>query len=227
MSLDFVLFDLDGVLVDSRVPISRCMNHALRALGHAPEPEARLYRWIGPPLDTAFRGILEARGFPDPEADVAGLVDAYRERYATVSLTDTEAMPGVGAALDRLRSRLVLGVATAKPAEFALPILESLGLADRFAAIVGAPLVDSHREPKTRTVERARAAIGYAGGRGAMVGDRAIDVVAGRGNGLHCVTVAWGIGDEDELRAAGPDHHARSPEALADWLLGGAGREPA
>ena len=78
MSLDFALFDLDGVLVDSRVPISRCMNAALVAEGLEPEPVERLYPLIGPPLDTAFRGILEARG--EPPDGVDALVARYRER---------------------------------------------------------------------------------------------------------------------------------------------------
>ena len=39
LSLDATLFDLDGVLVDSRAPIARSINHALERLGLAPRPE--------------------------------------------------------------------------------------------------------------------------------------------------------------------------------------------
>ncbi len=217
MALDFVLFDLDGVIVDSRVPISSCMNQALEALGYPTEPEASLHQLIGPPLDSAFRGILEARG--NSTGDVGALVAAYRERYASISLTHTELMPGMEEALDRLRPHFSLGVATAKPAAFARPILETLGLAGRFEAITGPPVTNSHFEAKTRTVERAREAIGQTQGVGAMVGDRDVDVVAGRGNGLRCVTVGWGIGDDAELLGAQPDYHASTPEDLVRWLM--------
>ena len=221
MPLAFALFDLDGVVVDSRVPISRCMNHALVAEGFDPEPEQALHRWIGPPLDQAFEQILVARGVTD--VPVATLVERYRGRYAEVSLTHTEAMPGIEDALDSIGRALPIGVATAKPSEFARPILETLGLAARFKVIQGPPLTGSRSEPKSETVRRACAALGYADtpghSPGAMVGDRDVDVEAGRANGLVTITVRWGIGDADELARAAPDHHAHTPDELARQLI--------
>ena len=217
MSLAFALFDLDGVVVDSRLPISRCMNYALVALGFDPEPKEALHRWIGPPLDRAFREVLAARGVTDVPA--AELVERYRERYAEVSLTHTKAMPGIVDALDRIAPVLSIGVATAKPSVFARPILETLGLAGRFGVIEGPPLVGSHLEPKSETVGRARAALGHEDSPGAMIGDRDVDVEAGRANGLVTITVGWGIGDADELTRAGPDHHAHTPDELAEQLV--------
>jgi phosphoglycolate phosphatase-like HAD superfamily hydrolase len=49
-----VLFDLDGVLVDSRAAVAGCINYALRTHGLAEQPEERLHRFIGPPLAIAF-----------------------------------------------------------------------------------------------------------------------------------------------------------------------------
>jgi phosphoglycolate phosphatase len=218
MSLEFALFDLDGVLVDSRVPISRCMNHALVAAGHAPEPEEALHRWIGPPLDGAFRGILTARGETDIRSDA--LVALYRERYAEVSLTHTERMPGIVSALDALPEALRIGVATAKPSEFARPILEKLEMADRFGVIQGPALEGSHLEGKAITVGRARAALGCDGRIGAMIGDRDIDVEAGRANDLITIAVAWGIGDRVEFERVVPDHFVETPADLAALLRG-------
>ncbi len=37
-----ILFDLDGVLIDSRTAISRCINHALDAHGLPERPSIRL-----------------------------------------------------------------------------------------------------------------------------------------------------------------------------------------
>ena len=47
MRIRSALFDLDGVLADSRAAIARSMNHALVQVGLAPEPEARLHPLIG------------------------------------------------------------------------------------------------------------------------------------------------------------------------------------
>jgi phosphoglycolate phosphatase len=201
--LQFVLFDLDGVLVDSRVPIARSMNFALRQEGLALEPEEHLHRWIGPPLHAGFRALLGARNADLERVDAC--IAHYREHYREASLEQTEPMPGMGELLEAL-APLPLGVATSKPEAFARPILERLGWDRTFRVVVGPPLAGSHLEHKAQTVARARAALGMETAHGAMVGDRAIDVEAGRHNGLLTIAVTWGIGSLDELQAATPTH---------------------
>jgi phosphoglycolate phosphatase len=218
VALEFVLFDLDGVLVDSRQPISASINHALLCEGLPPEPAAELHRFFGPPLDSTFRILLASRG-ADPER-AGACVDHYRERYATLSLEATSLFPGVTELLQRLPADLRIGVATSKPAAFARPILEALDAAKHFEAIVGPPLEGSHRETKAETVARARRAIGADVLAGAMVGDRAVDVEAGRANGLVTVAVTWGIGEAAELDQAAADVRVSDPAALGAWIAG-------
>lgn len=217
------LFDLDGVLVDSRRPIAQCINHALEREGLAPEPEAALHGFIGPPLRDCFAALLAARG--RSEDRVASCIGHYRERYREVAPTETPAFPGIAACLEALAPRLPLAVATSKPEAFARPILESLGLARHFRAIVGPPLRETHAEDKTRTVARALAAFAPAapGTPVAMIGDRHFDVRAGAAHALLTIGVTWGIGDEAELREAGADLLVASPFALRELLLGGSG----
>jgi phosphoglycolate phosphatase len=49
-----VLFDLDGVLVNSRAAIAGSLNRALAANGLPEHPEPELHRFIGPALATVF-----------------------------------------------------------------------------------------------------------------------------------------------------------------------------
>jgi phosphoglycolate phosphatase len=220
--LHAVLFDLDGVLVDSRVPIARSINHALLRHGLSPRPEESLHRWIGPPLHEAFVLLLREAG---ADAGLAtSCVEAYREHYRTASLEQTVAFPGMTALVARLAERAPLAVATSKPVEFAGAILHTLGLARSFRVVVGPPLHVA-AEPKRQTVERTLARLGLparAGAPALMVGDRRFDVEAGRAHGLRTVGVTWGIGSAAELRDAGADHLVASPqelEALLDPLL--------
>ena len=113
-----VIFDLDGVLVDSRAAIAGCMNHALIVLGRPSRPEADLHAYIGPPISHSFGDLL---GLAPEDPEVAAMIDAYRERYATVSLTATTVEPGMPEALDRLAGDRRLAVATSKPTAFAEP----------------------------------------------------------------------------------------------------------
>jgi phosphoglycolate phosphatase len=107
-----------------------------------------------------------------------------------------------------------VAVATTKPHAFAEPLCERLGLAPHLQAVVG-PELDAPDEVKAVTVARALAALGLAAGADApLVGDRRHDAEAARANGLRCVGVLWGIGDEAELRAAGADPIVATPADL-------------
>src|SRR6478609_6393268 len=104
-----VLFDLDGVLVDSRAAFLNSMARALSQLGLPDYPRETLLPCIGPPLKVGFSELLETSP-DDPRVDA--LVTAYRDHYTTISLTDTTVAPGMREALAELDG--VKAVATSK-----------------------------------------------------------------------------------------------------------------
>jgi phosphoglycolate phosphatase len=208
-----VIFDLDGVLIDSRVAIVNCIQHGLRENGAPVPPAAELERFIGPPLIDAFAELAGADLVP-------ACLAAYRERYVWSSLEETTAVPGAAEALAEVASHVPVAVATTKPRAFAEPLCERLGLSPSLRAVVG-PELDAPEEVKTTTVRRALAALGLAPGADApLVGDRSHDAEAAHANGLRCIGVLWGIGGEAELRAAGADPLVSVPAQLPAAVLG-------
>lgn len=208
-----VCFDLDGCLVDSRVPIAAAMNHALTRVGAPGRDDWDLHARIGPPLLGAFEQMLVESGH-DPARGHDAVV-AYREVYGELSLAHTVAIAGMDELLGSLQDAgVVLLVVTGKPAEFASPILEAVGMRDRFAGVF-APALDALAEPKALTLERALAHAGTRDRRRVvMVGDRHHDVDAGRACGTRTVGVTWGSGSRDELVGAGADVIAERPADL-------------
>ena len=212
MSAEAALFDLDGVLVDSRVPFARCLNAALEAHGFAARPEAVLHRYLGPPLYLTF---VELTG---DEATAESCLRAYRERYAETMVTETPVFPGIREAVRTLAASVPLVVATSKSRPLAQALLDGLELSSDFRAVVGPPL-EALDESKVETVARALLEID---GRApvAMVGDRRFDMVAARAHGLRGIGVRWGIGSEEELREAGAEVLAGEPAELPALILG-------
>lgn len=199
-----LVLDLDGTLCDPVVGFTRCINHALTSHGLAARPAEELAPLIGPPLDTAFSTLL-GPGSPVP---MAALVASYRERYATIGVTESTPYDGVAEALDELTAAgLRLGVCTSKRADFAKRILERVGFLAHFEFVDGADL----GIPK-RAQLAGLAAAGQVDAGSVMVGDRAVDIEAARANGLRAAGMLHGYGSVDELSAAGPD-----------WLLSGPG----
>lgn len=202
-----MLFDLDGVLADSRGPITSCVAQALEVCGHPPRPMAELLDFIGPPTRIGFGRLIGED--PDSPA-VAACVAAYRERY-TDALWETPSYPGVPEAVRELAGDgWTLAVATSKPVHFAEPVLEAIGLRDAFAVVAGPGLHAT--ADKTETVGEALDGVG--GQAAAMVGDRRYDMAAARTHGLRALGALWGFGSREELTEAGADELLEEPGQL-------------
>jgi phosphoglycolate phosphatase len=209
-----ILFDLDGVLVDSRAAIAGSLNHALAANGLPRHQEAELHRFIGPSLASVFSHLS---GAPLESDLVVACVASYREHYREASLRLTTAVPGMPEVVAELaRQPRALAVATSKPVAFAEPILEAVGLREWFDVVAG-PDLNPFGETKSATIATALETVGSPA---VMVGDRHHDVEGARANGLACIGVLWGIGSEAELRAAGAAPLVAQPADLIAALGG-------
>ncbi|MDA0164501.1 HAD hydrolase-like protein [Solirubrobacter ginsenosidimutans] len=203
-----VIFDLDGVLVDSRAVFISCVNHAFVKLGLPTRADAELEPYIGPPFPYAFGELL---GVAHDAPIVTACIEGYRERYKTASLTETTVAPGIPEALDALAGRR-LAVATSKPKAFADPLLDAMGIGAYFSVVAG-PDLAAPTEDKTETLGRALHELGPT--RAVMVGDRSFDIVAAHAHGLPAIGVTWGIGTHKELHDAGAERIIGQPEDLA------------
>lgn len=200
---DAVIFDFDGVIVDSLPAVEAAINGALRAHGFPTHPPEELERFIGPPTPQAF---IELTGEDGGSATVAACVATYQEIYGRVYLQRTRLVDGIDAVIAGLTQPRAL--ATAKERKFAAPLLAHFGL---HFPVVSAPEL---AEPKAVTVARAQRALGARSP--VMVGDRCYDIEAARACGCRVIGVLWGVGDEEELQSA--DALVSTPAELAALL---------
>jgi phosphoglycolate phosphatase len=173
-----ILFDLDGVLIDSRVAITSCIGYALDAQGLSRPNIDSLEQFIGPPLTRAF---AELTGHAEDSKLVLACLASYRARYRDASLRETTVVTGVPAALAALSARYRLAVATSKPLAFAEPLLTALDLRSSFDHIA-APDLDAHQEDKATTIRSALSSLGAASA--VMIGDRSFDIIGAHACGI-------------------------------------------
>lgn len=200
MATKTVLFDLDGTLVDSAADIAEALNRTLEALGHARVSEATVRGWIGEGtrhlLATALRHAGDAR---DPDAVLAPFMAHYRQCL----LRSPVLYPGVAEALALLRGRgLPLAVCTNKPEAMVAPLLEHLGIAGFFAAIVGGDTLP-RRKPDPAPLLHLAGRFGVAPRECLMVGDSATDRDAAQAAGMPVVLVRYGYPRGLDLERAG------------------------
>ena len=148
-----LLFDLDGVLIDSLASIRASMNYALARLDRPLLSREAARPLVGPPLAESVPALLDT----DDPALIDRFIATYRRHYQANSAATTEAMPGLREVLPQLAARWPMAVATSKPEPFARPLLDNLGVAAHFQAICGGSL-EHHRDTKATIIGRALAA---------------------------------------------------------------------
>jgi phosphoglycolate phosphatase len=214
--LEAVVFDLDGVVIDSHEAIVSAINGALTEHELRARRPVELRRFIGPPTFLAF---AELTGEEPTSPLVASCVAAYQRRYEEVFLEQTALIEGVVPALAALAAAFPLAIATSKPDVFVEPVLARLGVRPYFAAVAATPL-SIDEEDKATTIRRTLRELGRAPSpRVAMIGDRHFDVAAALRLGLWAVGVTWGVGSEQELREAGAEVLVDTPPQLVSLLL--------
>ncbi len=198
------LFDLDGTLIDSRADIALSVNLALRRMGFARLPEGRILEFVGEGLATLMeRSLRESTGAePDP-ARIREAAGIMMEEYSHHLLDSTILYDGVREALGGLRWGR-FGLVSNKPERFSRSILESFGLAGRFSVILGGDSMPE-RKPDPKPVLEAMRRCGGTPGETVMVGDSAVDILAGRAAGVLTCGLASGYRTRAELEDAGCD----------------------
>ena len=216
-----LVFDLDGTLSDPKEGITRCLQHALTAMGRQAPPMEALVWCIGPPLWQTWPVLL---GSDDPAESEQAMVH-YRERFATVGLFENKVYDGIPEVLGALREDgCALFLATSKPLVFARKILAHFDLDRFFAGLHGAEL-DGRLSGKGELLSHLLIDRGLAPEVTVMVGDRKHDVIGARTAGLRALAVTYGYGSREELVAAAPDGLCDRPADIPDAIaaLGPAG----
>ena len=206
-----ILFDLDGTLTDSGEGIINCAVLALERFG-LPIPEREAMRvFVGPPLHDTFVKF----GVPEDKADEA--IRVYRSRYTTVGLFENAPYTGIEDLLKTLKGRgCRLLVATSKPEEMSVRILEKFGLSHYFDRICGASM-DRSRVCKEDVIAYLLSTCN-PGEDVVMVGDTHYDVEGATAHGIPTIGVAWGYGTVESMEKAGAKAIAYSMEELLTLL---------
>ena len=191
-----ILFDLDGTLTDSGEGILNCAELGLRHFGLPVPSREEMRVFVGPPLHETFLK------FGVPEEKVEEAVTVFRSRYTTVGKFENTPYPGVHDLLKALKEAgHTLLIATSKPENMAIEILEKFELSQYFDRICGATL-DRSRISKEDVIAYLLGLSGTAENM-VMVGDTAFDVVGAAAHGISTIGVSWGYGSVEEMQQAG------------------------
>ena len=209
-----IIFDLDGTLTDPGLGITNSIMYSLRKFGiEAERPE--LYKFIGPPLRESFNLYF---GFDKDQAEQA--VVYYREYFSENGIYENEIYPGISDLLEELnRQNRKLYIATSKPQEYSIRILEHFDILKYFDFVSGSNM-DGSMSAKSDLIERIIPLINNSELIDAiMIGDRRYDIEGAKHHGIDSAAVLYGYGERSELEEAQPVYLIDSTSKLASLLL--------
>ena len=192
-----VVFDLDGVLVSTSKFHARAWEQLVRSLGI--EPPADLEERVkGISRMASLRIALGSRAGDYPEAELAALADRKNALYLELvkGVGPSDLFPGALRLFDSLEAAgIPIGLGSAS--KNARPVLESLGILDRFDAIADG-FAYRHGKPRPDVFLAAARMLGADPGDCIVFEDAAAGITAALDGGF----VAVGIGTWQSLKHA-------------------------
>ncbi|MDE2344164.1 MAG: phosphoglycolate phosphatase [Betaproteobacteria bacterium] len=217
----FIMFDLDGTLVDTASEIAEAVNRTLGEAGLPALPVEQIRNWIGKGTAWLFGNALTTatEGREGPKSLLfEQLYPRFIQHYAAVNGEYSAPYPGAQAVLKDLRQAgCRLGVVTNKERSLTLQLLERHALNTQFDVVVAGGDTPQGK-PSPLPLQLALKRAGVEQQEALFVGDSSNDVQASRNAGVAVWAFNHGYNHGEPIAAAGPDAVLDSFEDLETRL---------
>jgi HAD superfamily hydrolase (TIGR01509 family) len=206
-----VIFDCDGVLVDSEPVGNRVLAELISELGIPTTPEQSIATYMGRSMASCLAMLEDQLGHPPP-ADFAA---RYRAGVEAGWRAELQPVPGIVAALDALE--LPFCVASSGDHDRMRLTLGLTGLLPRFEGRIFSATEVEHGKPAPDLFLHAAARMGFEPAATTVVEDTVPGVQAGRAGGMRVLAFARLVPAADLAAAGGEvfDDMRALPELLA------------
>ena len=193
-----VIFDMDGVLSDSEPIYHNSLNQVLGEQGHALTDEDN-FEILGTTVEYSWKWIIDRFG-------LEGSLDSWIARYDAIIVDNlrqhVEPSPGVYELLDGVVSRgLKLGLASSSQGKWVEALLTTLGIQDRFEAVVSGEMV-TNGKPDPEIFLTAALRLDVDPTRCLVIEDSPHGISAGKSAGMKVVAVVTPLTKDLDLSEA-------------------------
>lgn len=206
-SIECVLFDLDGTLVDTAPDFIKVVNRLLKEHEKPAICSQLIYQTVS---DGARALVKLAFEIQEDHAEFSNLqqrlLDLYFEQLAN---TESTLYPGMEELLNKLESsKIAWGIVTNKPEKYTLLLLEKLNLRNRCMAVI-CPEHVTARKPDPEAILLACQQLNSDTQRTVYIGDHIRDIQAAKNADVIAIAAAYGYLSAD----------AKVEEWYADFIL--------
>lgn len=192
-SMQTILFDLDGTLIDHFTTIHRSIAHAQRQLGLPESDYATVRATVGGSTPVTLERLLG-------QQHVETALPLFRAHFEAIMFEDVLPLPGAAWILQALKHRgEQLAVFTNKIGEHSRATLQHLEMDQWLDAIVGTGDTP-YRKPEPQFTAHMLELMGASAAETILIGDSPFDCAAAEAGGLQCYLVATGSHSVAELQ---------------------------
>lgn len=198
MSVDLIIYDLDGTLIDSAQTVLSIVNEMRRELAKDPIDKSRLVPWI------SLGGLhLIANALEIDQSVAQKSLEDFRVRYLQYYSQESDLYPEVRQTLDVLsQSNKNLAICTNKPRNLVDKILAELSLGRYFDCVVAGGDLTTQK-PHPQNLLKCLNHLSCAPGAAILVGDSTVDQKIAHACGVPFAFFRPGYNDGvDDLQAA-------------------------
>ncbi len=203
MSDSAVIFDLDGTLVDTAPDLMSATNHVLGLMKRRAISMTEVRAFVGHGARNLIVRSVNATGDPVDGKTLDFYHAEFLRYYERNIAVGSEPFPGAVALLQRLSGNgMKLGICTNKLEGLSVRLIEALGLAKYFGAIIGPDTINIAK-PDPAPYREALRRLGAS--RSIMVGDSETDILTARAAQVPVIAVTFGYTPEPVAKFA-PDY---------------------
>ncbi|MEQ1681024.1 MAG: HAD-IA family hydrolase [Nitrospira sp.] len=211
-SVDLMIFDLDGTLIESKWDIANSVNLTLAELGLPERPIEEIFGFVGDGVKRLLRlAVGEGNQTKFEEA-----LKVFRGHYLEHCLDRTRFYSGIEPMLQHFSHKDKV-IATNKSIEYTRVILNGLG-PQHFLYMVGGDN-GFGLKPEPGMLLHIMEKVGASKERTILVGDSTNDINGGHNAGIRVCAVGYGMGNREKMAACQPDWFIEKPEQLMEIFI--------
>ena len=217
MKTKYILFDLDGTLMNTLADLRNSINPILETYGFPLLNDEEVKTKLGHGFQNAIRSILPEESRDELFEEALNMFIYY---YDMNYFMESKPYPGIPELLKELHENGHRLAVYSNKAEHYTKKLIAMHFKDiPFDEVWGA--VDEYPiKPDPKRGEELIAAKGLDRDNMYMVGDSGTDRQAAANLGIHSVLVTWGYRSEEKLLESGPEYLAHDVSELRKIMLG-------
>jgi phosphoglycolate phosphatase len=213
MGFNFLIFDLDGTLIDSQRDITSAVNSVRKEYGFDYLHAEQVRSYLGSGVNVLMNEVIpEKKWMVQSE-----VLERFKFYYRRCLIDTTVIYNGIREMLEALKNKKKV-ILSNKNEDFSCEIAKKLKISDYFVKVWGGDSAGAKKpdpKPIADLINLTKSDISKT----IMIGDSANDFLAAKAAGILSIAVLYGYSGIEQIKQYSPVFTAKTPKDIIDIVL--------